>query len=162
MATAHVHVGDSLSFLINKLAQLAAQGMTQALSPLEITPRESGILAAIAQLGTMSQRRIGEILIIDRSTMVLSIDRLEQLGFVQRADHPTDRRAFLIELTPEGTAAMWQAKGLLETFEAQLLAPLGKTEATRFRSALHRIVSGVLDPDARAVSTPPAGKRRRS
>jgi MarR family transcriptional regulator for hemolysin len=162
MVTAPVLVGDSLSFLINKLAQLAGQGMTQALSPLEISPRESGILAAIAQLGSMTQRRIGEILIIDRTTMVLSIDHLEELGFVERVHHPTDRRAFLIELTPEGTAAMWKAKGLLETFEAELLAPLGKTDATRFRSLLHRIISGVLDPDARAVSAPRAGKRRRS
>ena len=162
MVSEPVHVGDSLSFLINKLAQLAGQGMTKALSPLAITPRESGILGAIAQLGPMTQRRIGEILIIDRTTMVLSLDHLEELGFVERVNHPTDRRAFLIELTPKGTAAMWKAKELLEAFEAELLAPLGKTDATRFRSSLVRLVSGVLDPDARPVSTPKSGKRKRS
>lgn len=152
MTSVPVHVGDSLSFLINKLAQLAGQGMTQALSPLEITPRESGILGALAQLGPMTQRRIGEVLIIDRTTMVLSIDHLEELGFVERVNHPTDRRAFLVELTPRGTAAMWKAKKLLEAFEAQLLAPLGKADAKRFRSLLYRLVSGVLDPDARRQS----------
>jgi DNA-binding MarR family transcriptional regulator len=155
-----VKVADSLSFLLNKLAQLAGRRMAEALAPLGMQPRESGILAAIAQFGAMSQQRIGEILLIDRTTMVMSVDRLEELGLVERVRQPSDRRVFLVELTDKGRAAVPQAQRLLEAFEADLLAPLSAQEQKRFRGALYKIVRETLTPDARSISRTSASTPR--
>ncbi len=140
-----VKVAHSLSFLINKLAQVAGKGMSEALDALRILPRESGVLAAIAEFGPQSQQRLGELLLIDRTTVVLAIDHLEELGFVERTAHATDRRVFLIKLTSKGRAATAEAKRSLEAFEARLLHPLG-VEASRFREMLLRVVRPALDP----------------
>ena len=148
-APAPVQVADSLSFLINKLAQLAGRGMAAALEPLGIQPRESGILAALAQFGPLPQQRLGELLVIDRTTMVLSIDRLEELELVERAAAPTDRRVYMIHLTHKGRAAVGDSKRRLDTFEADLLAPLSQADGRRFREALLRVVSPALDPMVR-------------
>lgn len=151
---ANIRVADSLSFLINKLAQLAGRKMAEALQPLQMQARESGILAAIAQLGPMSQQQLGEVLLIDRTTMVLSIDRLEELDFVERAAHPKDRRVSLIRLTRRGEGAMLEAKRRLEECEAALLTPLDAEEQTRFRESLFRIIQGVLAPEVQARQGP--------
>jgi DNA-binding MarR family transcriptional regulator len=140
-------VAGSFSFLVNKLAQIAGRGQAEVLAPLGIAPRESGILAALTEFGPMSQQRIGELLLVDRSTMVLSIDHLEELGFVERTVHPTDRRVFLVALTSRGKVATRDAKKRLEAFETQLLAPLSRPERAQFRAALGRLVAPTLHPD---------------
>ena len=155
-----VKVADSLSFLLNKLAQLAGRRMAEALAPLGVQPRESGILAAIAQFGAMSQQRIGEILLIDRTTMVMSVDRLEELGLVERVRQPSDRRVFLVELTEKGRAAVPQAQRMLEAFEAELLAPLSAEEQRRFRAAVYELVRETLRPEAQSMSAARSRRRR--
>jgi DNA-binding MarR family transcriptional regulator len=155
-----VKVADSLSFLLNKLAQLAGRCMAEALAPLGVQPRESGILAAIAQFGALSQRRIGEILLIDRTTMVMCVDRLEELGLVERVRQPSDRRVFLVELTEKGRSIVPQAQRLLEAFEAELLAPLSAEEQRRFRGAVYKLVRETLTPEARSISRTPTSATR--
>ena len=146
-----VRVGESLSFLLNKLAQLAGRRMSEALAPLGVQPRESGILAAVAQFGPMSQQRLGEVLAIDRTTMVLSVDRLEELSLVQRTLHPEDRRVFLINLTEKGRVAVPDARRRLEAFEADLLSPLAPREQRQFRDHVARLVRATLAPEVRSA-----------
>jgi DNA-binding MarR family transcriptional regulator len=147
-----VRVDGSLSFLLNKLAQLAGRKMGEALEPMRIQPRESGILAAIAQFGPLSQQRIGELLVIDRTTMVVCVDRLEELGLVERTVHPEDRRVFLIALTDRGRAAVPEARQRLEAFEAELLAPLRSGERKAFRQYVYRLVEVSLPAPVRTRS----------
>jgi DNA-binding MarR family transcriptional regulator len=144
-----VEVAGSLSFLVNKLAQLAGRGMTEALAPLGVGPKEAGILAAVAQNGPLPQHRLGELLLIDRTTMVVCIDRLEELDLVERTGHPTDRRIFLVRLTPKGAASTLEAQQRLEAAEEQLLGPLSLPERGIFRALLYRLVEDALHPDVR-------------
>lgn len=50
----------------------------------------------------ISQRELGDLLVVDRSNVTGLLDRLEKAGWVRRADHPADRRVYQIFLTPEG------------------------------------------------------------
>jgi DNA-binding MarR family transcriptional regulator len=146
-ASEQVRVVGSMSFLLNKLAQLAGKEMAAALAPLGLSPRESGVIAALAEFGPMSQQRIGELLLIDRTTMVLSIDRLEELEFVERTLDATDRRRFLVVLTVRGVEAVGDAQRRLEAFEDELLTPLSAGERTAFRAALLALVRRSLPAD---------------
>ena len=51
----------------------------QVLKLLKISPKQYGILATIHYEGPASQRALGEMLKIDRSTMVLLTDDLEKM-----------------------------------------------------------------------------------
>ena len=62
--------------------------------PLKIGPKQYGILATIHYEGPTSQRAVGEMLKIDRSTMVLLTDELEEQKVLSRKDHPKDRRYY--------------------------------------------------------------------
>lgn len=50
----------------------------------------------------MSQRELGDLLVVDRSNVTGLLDRLEKAGWVQRTDHPEDRRIHQVLLTAEG------------------------------------------------------------
>jgi len=55
----------------------------------------------------LSQRELSDVLVVDRSNITGLLDRMEQAGWVKRADHPSDRRVYVVTLTPEGRR-LWQ------------------------------------------------------
>jgi DNA-binding MarR family transcriptional regulator len=63
-------------------------------------------------------------------------DQLEQEGYVQRAQAPDDRRAFLLRLTPAGRAAFERMAAVHEAWVIELLGGLNANE----RSTLHGLL----------------------
>lgn len=55
----------------------------------------------------LSQRALSDVLVVDRSNITGLLDRMEQSGWVKRADHPSDRRVYVVTLTETGRA-LWQ------------------------------------------------------
>ena len=60
------------------------------------------VLHALWEKDGMSITDLGERAQLEKSTMTSLIDRMEGSGLVRREDHPTDRRAYQICLTPRG------------------------------------------------------------
>jgi len=55
----------------------------------------------------LSQRALSDVLVVDRSNITGLLDRMEQSGWVKRADHPSDRRVYVVTLTAAGRQ-LWQ------------------------------------------------------
>ncbi len=55
----------------------------------------------------LSQRELSDHLVVDRSNVTGLLDRMAKAGWVRRADHPGDRRAYRVLLTPAGRA-LWK------------------------------------------------------
>lgn len=60
------------------------------------------VLQALWEEDGLSISDLGERVCLEKSTMTSLIDRMEKAGLLKRADHPTDRRAYQIYLTPRG------------------------------------------------------------
>ena len=60
------------------------------------------VLKALWENEGMSITDLGEKAQLEKSTMTSLIDRMEGAGLLRREDHPTDRRAYRICLTPRG------------------------------------------------------------
>lgn len=60
------------------------------------------VLNALWENNGLSISDLGEKAQLEKSTMTSLIDRMEAAGILRREDHPTDRRAFRICLTPRG------------------------------------------------------------
>ena len=69
------------------------------------------------------------------------VDGLEETGYVDRRQHPDDRRATLVTLTDQGVDVMTQMKKGHEEFAGLLFADLPE----RQRAALGRGLAHVLD-----------------
>ena len=132
-------------FLMNRPAQRIREMTEKTLEPLKITPKQYGIIAAIHYEGPSTQRAIGEMLKIDRSTMVLLIDDLERKKLVVRDDHPKDRRYYLLHLTSSGKTLFQKAQKLVVKAEEEFLGPLTRTERQDLRDCLAKLFHHIPD-----------------
>ncbi len=130
-------------FLVNLPAQKIREMTEETLAPLKIAPKQYRILAAIYHEGPASQRAIGEMLKIDRSTMVLLADDLEKKKVLVRKDHPNDRRYYLLHLTSLGKELFQKAEKLVIKAEEDFLTPLTKMERQDLRKCLSKLFSHI-------------------
>ena len=71
--------------------------------PLGLTGAQFNVLNLLAGAADgISQRELGDRLLVDRSNVTGLLDRMEKAGWVRRTDHPEDRRVYLVRLTPAG------------------------------------------------------------
>ena len=102
----------------------------------------------VIELEPMTQKALGDMLRIDRTTMVTLIDDLERKGYVIRHRHPRDRRAFLIEPTDEGRAAKVAAVRILDAQKRRFLAPLTPDQQEQLGALLKLLQRPPLQPGA--------------
>ena len=68
----------------------------------------------------ISQRELGDRLVVDRSNVTGLLDRLEKIGWVRRTDDPADRRVYRVVLTPAGRALWGKIAPLYREVVAQI------------------------------------------
>jgi DNA-binding MarR family transcriptional regulator len=89
----------------------------------------------------MSMRELAEAMGIDPPNATVLVADLEAQGIVQRRPHPTDGRAKLVEVTPEGRRLAEQADEILAT-PPPAISALSPEELDTLRDILARLVSG--------------------
>lgn len=93
--------------------------------PLGLTGAQFNVLNLLAEAtGGVSQRELGDRLLVDRSNVTGLLDRMEKAGWVRREDHPEDRRIYLVVLTSAGRALWGKANPLYLDVVAQVTAGL--------------------------------------
>jgi DNA-binding MarR family transcriptional regulator len=110
------------------------------LAPLGLSVRMCGVLNLLADQGPLSQHEIGQLLSIDRTTMVDLIDQLERDGIVNRGRNPHDRRSHAVALTPSGRAKQKRALQAFNGAVDDFFAPLSPPERRQFADMLRRLL----------------------
>ena len=129
----------SPGFLVGKAAQQGADLAERALRPLALKARYYGVLVSLQERGPLAQHELGQLLRIDRATMVAVIDHLERLGFVVRGLHPVDRRTYQVQVTTAGQAALEQARGAMAGADAALVDRLSAQEGAQLVMLLQKL-----------------------
>ncbi|OIV35324.1 MarR family transcriptional regulator [Mangrovactinospora gilvigrisea] len=85
------------------------------------------VLGALDRDGAMTTSDLAADQRVRQQSMARSVGLLLDQGLVARRAHPTDRRKTLVDLTPDGRAALEQERGrragwLTEAIEAELSA----------------------------------------
>lgn len=89
--------------------------------PLGLTGAQYNVLNILAGVpGGMSQRELGDRLVVDRSNVTGLLDRMSRAGWVRREDHPADRRVYRVTLTPAGRRIWAKADALYRAAAAQV------------------------------------------
>jgi DNA-binding MarR family transcriptional regulator len=96
---------------------------------------------------------LGAVLGIAARTVTSMVDALAREGLVVRLPHPSDRRAHLLALTPEGERLHTEAERLDRAALATATAALTPADRARLRELL-----GTLRDTARAATKDDAGK----
>jgi DNA-binding MarR family transcriptional regulator len=105
-----------------------------------IKPSHSAVFAQIEPGGSRLTKLAAGANITPQSMGVI-VDELEELGYVTREPDPSDRRAKLITLTPQGRAAVEAGEATITGLEEDLVDVLGERGARQLRSLLMKILS---------------------
>ncbi|RIV37374.1 MarR family winged helix-turn-helix transcriptional regulator [Micromonospora radicis] len=130
---------SDLMFLLSWASHALRAEQAAGLAELGISPRAHNVLAR-ARGGGLTQRQIGESCGVDKTTMVVTLDQLEAAGLARRVPSPTDRRARLVEVTPQGERVLDQAQEIAARIEQDVLAALPEPERAVFLRAIRRLV----------------------
>lgn len=131
----------SVAFVVSRLGFSVSQALALGLKPLGIDPQHFGLLRALLFTEGQSQRAIGVSLGIPPNRMVALVDDLEARGAVERAKHPTDRRAYALTLTPKGKKLFEDALEIAISVEGRLCEKLSGADKKRLLDLLGRLNS---------------------
>jgi DNA-binding MarR family transcriptional regulator len=125
------------------LTKMYYGALSKRLEHLEIEKHYSVLVLIERHKETSTQQFIGDILKIDKASMVSVVDYLEKKKFIKRVVNPSDRRAYLLELTPKAKKVMPEIHAEIAAMNKVALKGMKKSEATAFNSALCRISSNL-------------------
>lgn len=129
-------------FLLSVMGTFSRGELARAFGPMGIKPRGYGILVALDERGPAAQRDVGERVGIDKSTMVVVVDELEELGLVERRRNPKNRRAYELTLTDAGRSTLSEAEAVVAEVEEAVLAPLDDAQRLQLHELLLRLLPG--------------------
>jgi DNA-binding MarR family transcriptional regulator len=113
---------------------------TKRLTPLGLNVRMCGVLNLLKEEGPKSQQEIGEMLSIDRTTMVEIVDELERQRIVRRERSPRDRRSYAVTLTTSGKAKQKRASEAFDAAADDFFSPLSTPEREKLAGMLRRLI----------------------
>lgn len=114
--------------------------MAHAGEPFGLRPVEYTLLTLIVENPGGTLVRLARALAVTAPNITMWIDKLEARGLVRRQPSPTDRRAQVLQATPEGEALARQAThSILEAERAMLASALSPAEHAMLVELLHKV-----------------------
>ena len=101
-----------------------------------------GIVSALATIQREGPLRPGDLSrleVVTKPTMTRILTELEQRGFIAREADPRDGRAFMVSATPEGIAAVEQARSQRTGIVAELIEELPAADVAAIAGALEAL-----------------------
>jgi DNA-binding MarR family transcriptional regulator len=147
---------DLRSTQLDEIAEALPQ-RSSALSRLFLT--RTTVCVSRTEVGVLRNlrsgpRRITELAAEERVTqpaITLLVNRLEERGWVQRVPDPSDRRAVLVSLTPDGEAVFEQLRAEYRALLHEEMASLDDDEVATLASAveiLDKLIARLTEREA--------------
>lgn len=125
---------------IRRLQQIAVGVFMEETQAFGITPVQFAALNAVAASPGIDQRTLAASIGFDTSTIGGVVDRLQARGWVQRQVSPQDRRARLLQVTPQGQLMLEEVCEAVLATQTRILAPLDEAERKEFLRLLKVLV----------------------
>ena len=111
----------------------------RSIQALDMCLSDFAILEALLHKGPQSVRDLGRRIELTSGSMTTAIDRLETRRLVARTDHPSDRRTWVIHLTPEGKGQISRVFAGHEVAMDRAMRGLSKSERATLTDLLKRL-----------------------
>jgi MarR family transcriptional regulator, transcriptional regulator for hemolysin len=132
-----------ISFLLSHASHVLATRMTEALQEIGLTPRGQCVLMH-ALPGELTQIELARVADLDKTTMVVTLDELEEAGYAERVPSPADRRARIVSVTERGRQITAAGMEIVDRVHQEVLDALPPAQRQVFIDALTTLVCGHL------------------
>lgn len=130
---------DCIIFQLAKAYQKAHGLFKKRLLPYELTPIQHLILEALWLEDGISQKDIGNRLVLDRATLSGVLDRMAAGGWVTKEQDPEDKRTLRICLTAKGRDLKPRLAGERNQANDEILAGLNLEEKVLLKRLLRDV-----------------------
>jgi DNA-binding MarR family transcriptional regulator len=131
-----VALAADLQRILAKLITVVRRGDPNRASQPDLTMSQISILLTLLDSGPIRMTELAARERVRTPTTTVAIGRLEKLGLVKRRRDPSDMRAVLVEVTPQGQVQYQESLQARRTHLVDLLNKLSEEE----RAALIRAV----------------------
>ncbi len=160
-ASAPTRTVPDLSYLLTHAGHVLATQMTAAFAELGITPR--GYCVLFHALETeRTQIELAAISDLDKTTMVVTVDELENAGLAERRPASADRRARIITVTDAGRRAVTEGTRIADRVHRDVLDALPAEQRGVLMDALTRLVDGHLSTPVESERPVRRARQKRS
>lgn len=144
----------TLGFILHDVARLLRKRFEQRAKSLGLTRSQWQTLAYLNVNEGIHQGGLAEILEIEAITLVRILDKLEERGLIERRQHPSDRRIWLLFLREEARPLIKKMQKIGDATRAEALAGLSDEDRAFLLDALTRMKTNLLDACTRPVEAP--------
>ena len=145
--------GSCAAFNFRRTARAVTRLYDLGLEPCGIRATQFAILTAVAKFQPISISRIGEILVIDQTTLTRSLRLLQKQGFLEVSPRSVKRQRFLT-LTDAGAKTLAVAAPLWRKVQAQFLSDMGEDAWAVLRNELERLARMAVQMESQELSSP--------
>ncbi|GGQ48015.1 MarR family winged helix-turn-helix transcriptional regulator [Couchioplanes azureus] len=130
---------ESVILELQRATHATLQLITTELVDLDLTASEINALGNLADGVPRTVSELGAAVGSRPTTLTGILDRLERRGLITRGARPGDRRAVLIELTPDGTGTAALIRQRLRDLEQRALAGVPADTVAAARAVLRAL-----------------------
>ena len=136
-------LAEHMGWLMSRASHAIGAALMESLAPLGLNLRDYTVLIAAERAAIegapQTQLALAQSGRLDKSTMVVAVDALEEEGLVERRPDPKDRRARIVVPTDAGRELLARAEGVVLGVEDDVLADLSAEELRVLRGLLTRL-----------------------
>ena len=111
----------TLGLLIHDVARLLRKRFEQLSRDSGLTRSQWQVLAYLERNEGIHQSGLAELLDIEPITLGRIVDKLQEFGLVERRAHPSDRRIWLLRLTPQAKPKLVEMRRLGDETRSEAL-----------------------------------------
>ena len=148
----------TLGFLLHEVARLLRRRFEQNARGSGLTRSQWQVLAYLAQNEGINQSGLADLLEIEPITLGRIVDKLQILGLIERRPDPSDRRVWLLHLTPAARPKLSQLRQLGEATRGEALAGVAEADTERLLKTLQALKANLTN----ACGVPAAAQKRAS
>ncbi len=136
-------LAENLSWLLAQAHFALGSEINSSFEPLGISNRAYHVLQT-AGAGEFTQKELADFIGMDKTTMVVTIDELEEAGLAERRPSETDRRARVIAVTKAGERKVEEGQAIVDRIQRDVLATLSAADRKVFLESLGSLVKDRL------------------
>lgn len=116
-----------------------------------LSPAQGRILMALYEQDNIPVRKLSEMTSLDKSTLSLSLTRMEQFGLVERSGDEKDRRVVRVKLTRSGRSHRQACHEAMQELTDILYCGVTNEERGVFLRVLNQLFENVSEQERSAI-----------
>lgn len=149
----------AIAIKLTVIARQLRQRFDQVVESDGLTRGKWGIIVAVARNPGATQRMIASMLEVTEVTAGQLIDRLCADGYLERRQHPKDRRAHCVYLTPAAQPLLGRLNEVAKVHEDETFAGLDDQELAQLNAMLDKLANNLAISRCRPEEKKAAGMR---